>query len=478
MFSCGLINQVEDLLSGLNDSLDNLTPDQIALSGLVIDPPVEGALISLRNITNADDSIPIIRGDTTTGSDGSFSIVFSTTNITNMSSYYEVVATGGTDTSTGEVLDGLSLTLPVEIGELVTNRGTGRRADLAVTPITSLLTAEIFTNLMANPMVVPRLADIKERVSGLLNFGSSEDDIDRLFGNPLMNANVLKTSLYLGKIANLATDNKKPDSFKNILKVLGMGNVRMQIQAGGGNGAGLENFLADENNLGNFMTEVGFVNNGIDNFRRDFEVYRGTDFSDIDFSRDGEAEKISKKILQNRIRGTFFPLLTNEMVVKDYIQSNQTNMNTPEQQANVVKLTNGLRLLAEAISRAGDRFDPRDFMRVPMDDVTNSFTNDGVTNSFTNDGVPSFLTNDIIDINNLDALIRMNPNFSPLSTATNFTAVNLVFIGDNASPQDQQQRRTRLVALLRELRAVLGRFGGLQLVSSGEETRIANEIIP
>ena len=491
MFSCGLINQVENFIAGVNENLDKLTrltPDQIELSGLVIDPPVEGALISLRNITNADDFIPITGGVTNTRSNGSFSIVFSTNSLgMNASSYYEVVATGGTDTVTKESLAGLSLSLPVEIGELVTNRGTGRRVDLAVTPITSLLTAEIFTNLKTNAARPPRLADIKKRVSDLLDFGSSDADIESLFGNPLMNTNVLKTSLYLGKLANLAPNNKKPDSFKNLLEVLERSKDMIRLSPVRGNGAGLENFLANDANFGNFRTTLG-ITNDVKDFRDDFNVYkRAVGDSSINFSSSEGAKKFSKRIFQTRIGVNFLPFLTNAMVVKEYKRTNETEA----ERANVVKLNNGIRLVSEAIGRAAESFTPPD-MRTLIEgpgrngdippDPSGPDLPGGVPSSFTNDGVPGLPIGipglpDNIDLANPDDLdeLLMNLPGSPLDNAASFTASNLVFIGNTENSRDQ--RINTLVVLLRELRAFLRIVGGIELAGEGEED-IAGKVIP
>lgn len=117
---------------GGSGSGENDTPSSKTVSGIVSDPAIEGSYVKLclkNDIANCLDYA------TLTDNEGKFEI--SNIGTSYNLNQYVIVATGGTDTVTGEGFDGVSLTVPVD--ELTSS------TNAMVTPITSLLHANGWT---------------------------------------------------------------------------------------------------------------------------------------------------------------------------------------------------------------------------------------------------------------------------------------------------------------------------------------------
>ncbi|MBV1915514.1 MAG: carboxypeptidase-like regulatory domain-containing protein [Pseudomonadales bacterium] len=141
-----------------------------SISGVVSDPEVQGASVVLRD--GSDDAVgqAVI-----TGADGTFTI----SGIPKGDlAGYRVVATGGIDVGTGESLDGMDLTLPLDMYE---ESGYGATV---VTPITSLIDALVASG--------DSLAEAKTAVAAQLGL----DEVD-LASNPVGSASVMSSSMKL-----------------------------------------------------------------------------------------------------------------------------------------------------------------------------------------------------------------------------------------------------------------------------------------
>ena len=140
------------------------------VSGVVSDPEIQGASVILQDSSGVQIGQLVMTGD-----DGRFTITGAPTGDL---SGYKVIATGGTDVGTGENLDGIALSLPLDL------YAAGSYSSVTVSPVTSLVEAAMAAG--------NSLADAKTSIATQLSLAETD-----LSNNPSTAANVMQQSMKL-----------------------------------------------------------------------------------------------------------------------------------------------------------------------------------------------------------------------------------------------------------------------------------------
>ena len=201
-FSCGSSSSANSEKKETKTE-EEVKTTKVTVKGSVVDGEIEGAKVTLVEITT-DDTGKALDGEVTTGEDGSFSIEVKVPDGKTIDDYM-VKATGGVDTSSGDEQGEVELTRPIE--------GT---TDQMVTPITSMLTEEVKEAIKSGGKAKEKLKAAKTAIKTLLGL-DSDDDVTK---NPLDNDKVLRNAVLLNKIAKKVKKEDRKKAFAQLRTVL------------------------------------------------------------------------------------------------------------------------------------------------------------------------------------------------------------------------------------------------------------------
>ncbi len=203
--SCSL---ADSLIESAGDSLgefDDLL--SVVLAGQVIDPEIEGAMITLEKIRPGEagpDTLTLDpNGTNTTDAEGRFAIRFNTNvdgvniNLEN----YKVVARGGVDIRTGRPTISSGYSFPINM-RILTNEDS--RMNFSVMPITTLLSEAIEGGRSFDEASTYLFDRLNLEGSGTRTNGFADKD-QVFFGNPLQNTRLLKLNVTLAELTRQAT---------------------------------------------------------------------------------------------------------------------------------------------------------------------------------------------------------------------------------------------------------------------------------